>query len=158
MPEPAKTPENRAPSRWLTPKLLTPKPLFSLPPAYILILASLGVAVLQPIHAQQIREHILLARQVGVPTSQAIAIVIANELQHVVQQGQCRWNGGIKIFDITAPANPVEAEIPMAISLAAGQSVAIRNVGALLFDAPGSAPASGPKILDLLLVGERPLA
>lgn len=126
----------------------------SFPLACAFVLTGL-VASVQPIHSQP-REHVLLARQVGLPASQSMVLLIANELTHGTQQAQCHWSGGIHIFDISDPSNPVELEVPIEVSLAAGESVAIRNIGPLLFDDPTGTPTASPKILDVRLVSEGP--
>jgi hypothetical protein len=126
----------------------------SFPLACAFLVTGLAASV-QPIHAQA-REHVLLARQVGLPPSQSMVLTIANELTHVTQQAQCHWEGGVRIFDISDVSNPVELEVPIELSLAAGESVAIRNISPLLFEDPTGTPTASPKILDIRLVSAGP--
>jgi hypothetical protein len=109
-----------------------------------------------PAHAQ--REYILLARQVGIPATQGLSMLIAHELTHVALQSQCRHAAKVIIFDITDPATPVEAGDPIQLSLAAGQAVSIPEITPMRTGTPGSGAGISQSIFDIWVVSDGPPA
>jgi hypothetical protein len=108
--------------------------------------------------AQQTREHILLARQVGVPMSQGLVVLVTHELSHVAPQRQCRKSGSVIVYDTTDPADPIAVGDPAPFSLAEGESVAFPNIQPMRLGATGSASGISQGILDIWLVSDQPPA
>jgi len=88
-----------------------------------LVLINLALAA-QPVQAQT-REHILLARQVGLPENQAVAVLISNR-SHKPPGRPCNFNGALRTEEITPPfGSGLDELVFEPISLAPGESVAI---------------------------------
>ncbi len=118
-----------------------------------LSLAALPIMI-PPAYAQ--REYILLARQVGIPATQGLSMLIGHELSHVAQQSQCRHSVKVIIFDITDPATPVEVGDPIRLSLAAGQAVSIPEIAPMRTGTMGSDAGISQSILDIWVVSDGP--
>lgn len=103
--------------------------------------------IIPPAHAR--RESIPLARQVVIPATQGVSMLIAHELTHVAQQSQCRHTAKAIIFDITDSATPVESGDPIRLSLAAGHAVSIPEITLMRTGTPGSDAGISHSIFDI---------
>ena len=87
------------------------------------VLINLALAA-QPVQAQT-REHILLARQVGLPENQAVVVLVSNR-SHEPPGQSCHFTGRARIEEVTPPfGSGLEDFVFEPVSLAPGESVAI---------------------------------
>ncbi|AHE99969.1 hypothetical protein THITH_05235 [Thioalkalivibrio paradoxus ARh 1] len=108
----------------------------------------------QPAQAE-VREHILLARQVGLSMTQGLVILIGHETTHVRQQSPCRYSGHLVLYDHTHPENPTQVGDPVPFSLAAGQSIAIPEVQPIWSHQPHRDSEISQAVFEIRLVSER---
>jgi hypothetical protein len=89
--------------------------------AFVLIVFS----AIQPVQAYPPREHILLARQVGLPGVQAIVILISNQSQETLGR-PCHFNGAVRTEEIPPPfGSGLDDLVFEPVSLTPGESLAI---------------------------------
>jgi hypothetical protein len=112
------------------------------------LLISLGLAV-QPVHAQT-REHILLARQVGLPETQAVVVLVSNQ-SHQLPGHSCHFTGKARIEEVIPPfGSGLNEFVFEPVSLGPGKSLAIDIPPP---DIPGPGANVVPSQTKVLIIG-----